>query len=156
MKQSGMRAHRAAEILVTGSGRASRGSGYLVAPGLVLTARHVIAGASAIQVRLDADRPGETTRPGRMVWSDEGIDVAVLSVPARTTEPVEPAAFGFVGERDALVECSAVGFPWFALRHDTPVPGRPVTRYRDSHHAVGVCAPVSNRRGLATQLSRRR
>ncbi|MFJ8941166.1 trypsin-like peptidase domain-containing protein [Streptomyces sp. NPDC102365] len=133
-------------MLVTRTGGEYRGSGYLVAPGLVLTARHVIAGASRIRVRFDADRPGESMRAGVPVWTDERVDVAVVSVPSLPGEAVEPAVFGFVGERDAPLKCSVVGFPRFSLRHDSPVPGRPVTSYRDSHHAFGECAPASNRR----------
>ena len=34
-------------------------SGYLVAPGRVLTAAHVVAGARAVRVRLDAGQPTE-------------------------------------------------------------------------------------------------
>jgi len=37
----------------------SRGSGYLIAPGRVLTAAHVVAGASSVRVRLDVGQDTE-------------------------------------------------------------------------------------------------
>ena len=49
-----------------------RGSGYLVVPGLVLTAAHVLAGASAVQVRLDVDQPSEVCVQADEWWVDPG------------------------------------------------------------------------------------
>ena len=47
-----------------------RGSGYLVAPGLVLTAAHVLAGASAVQVRLDVGQPLTVDVQAERWWAD--------------------------------------------------------------------------------------
>ncbi|WP_405802716.1 trypsin-like peptidase domain-containing protein [Streptomyces sp. NBC_01187] len=84
----GLRPERAAEIIVVlkarsagsqGSGR--RGSGYLLSPGKVLTAAHVVEGAGSVQVRFQADRPDERMVSAEVAWQHPGIDVAILSVP---------------------------------------------------------------------------
>ena len=57
---------RVAQIVVDRGpgGEGSRGSGYLVAPGLVLTAAHVVAGAVTVRVRLDVGQPAVTAGRG--------------------------------------------------------------------------------------------
>ncbi|MBZ4318781.1 trypsin-like peptidase domain-containing protein [Streptomyces huiliensis] len=134
-------AERVAEVVVAlADGRGRRGSGYLVAPGRVLTAAHVVEGASGIRVRFDADRPGERTGTADVVWAHPGIDVAVLGVADEGTGAA-PAAFGRLGEQDAVVRCTAVGFPRFKLRTDEDG-----SRYRDAEHVHARCAALSNRR----------
>ncbi|MFJ2215895.1 trypsin-like peptidase domain-containing protein [Streptomyces sp. NPDC101062] len=140
--EEALRADRAAEIIVTLPGGGRRGSGYLVAPGRLLTAAHVVAGATGIRVRFDADRPGERTVRATVAWSDTGIDVAVLAVPADGPRPLpEPVRFARVGDSDAVLRCSAIGFPRFKLRTDEAG-----SRYRDSEHVHAACAVLSNRR----------
>ncbi|MET9524803.1 trypsin-like peptidase domain-containing protein [Streptomyces coeruleorubidus] len=138
-----MRADRVAEVIAVlpgGSGR--RGSGYLVAAGTVLTAAHVIADARAVRVRFDADRPGERIVEATVEWRHTGTDTAVLAVPGGDgAEAVEAARFGRVEESDAVLSCTAVGFPRFKLRTDPDG-----TRYRDVEHVRGACAVLSNRR----------
>lgn len=130
---------RVAEIIVTtAAGKGLRGSGYLVAAGRVLTAAHVLTDAVAVRVRFDADRPGERVLDAEVVFTNVAIDVAVLSVAAVAGGP---ARFGRVGERDAVLRCSAVGFPAFKLREDEDG-----SRYRDSEHVQGTCPVLSNRR----------
>ena len=67
----------------------SRGSGYLVAAGLVLTAAHVVAGASAVRVRLDVDQRTEIDVRAESWWADplahHGTDLAVIMIPADAT-----------------------------------------------------------------------
>lgn len=133
---------RVAEVIVTtASGTARRGSGYLVAAGRVLTAAHVVEEASAVRVRFDADRSGERVLHAEVTFTDDAIDVAVLSVAAVAPLPGGPARFGRVGEHDAVLQCSAVGFPAFKLRE-----GEDGSRYRDSEHVHGSCSVLSNRR----------
>ncbi|MEE1804154.1 trypsin-like peptidase domain-containing protein [Streptomyces sp. JV176] len=140
--EEALRADRAAEIIVTLPDGGRRGSGYLVAPGRLLTAAHVVAGATGIRVRFDADRPGERTVRATVAWSDTGIDVAVLAVPADGPRPLpEPVRFARVGDSDAVLRCSAIGFPRFKLRTDEDG-----SRYRDSEHVHAACAVLSNRR----------
>ncbi|NLU68341.1 trypsin-like peptidase domain-containing protein [Streptomyces sp. HNM0574] len=139
----GLRAEHVAEIIVglpDGAGR--RGSGCLTAPARVLTAAHVVAGASALRVRFDADRPGERTVEAAVAWRHEGIDVAVLALPEADGQPAaKPLGFGRIPEQDAVLRCSAVGFPRFKLRA-----GEDASRFRDSEHVLATCALLSNRR----------
>ncbi|MDG4857790.1 trypsin-like peptidase domain-containing protein, partial [Streptomyces sp. T-3] len=135
---AGLRAEQVAEVLVGPPGVERRGSGYLVAPGRVLTAAHVVAGAERVRVRLDADRPGERIAEATVAWAHPGIDVAVLSVPFA---PDRAARFARVGVRDAVLRCSAVGFPYFKLRTEDGG-----SRFRDSEHVEASCAVLSNRR----------
>lgn len=107
----GLRPERAAEIIVGLSGGGRRGSGYLVAPGRVLTAAHVVAGADGIRVRFQADRPGERVVEAVVAWAHDGIDVAVLVLSGDTDEDVAPVSYGTVGDQDAVLGCTAMGFP---------------------------------------------
>ncbi|MDX3618670.1 trypsin-like peptidase domain-containing protein [Streptomyces europaeiscabiei] len=138
----GLRPERVAEIIVAlsdgGAGR--RGSGYLVSPGKVLTAAHVVAGATTIRVRFQADRPGERTVEASVAWRHEGIDIAVLALPDDDTELI-PVPYGRVGEHDAVLRCTALGFPRFKLRT-----GDDGSRFRDAEHVHATCAVLSNRR----------
>ena len=63
---------RVAQIVVErGPGdEGSRGSGYLLAPGRVLTAAHVVAGASAVRVRLDVGQRTEIDVQAEGWWAD--------------------------------------------------------------------------------------
>lgn len=148
---SGIDPGRVAEVLVTqdrpGPGR--RGSGYRVSGSAVLTAAHVVRGAARVRVRFDADQPGEWITDARVSWADDGVDAAVLTLAgAAGEEPVAEAGFGRVAAADAVLACSAVGFPRFKLRRDNggdPDDSSP-SQYRDSVHATGTIAVLSNRR----------
>jgi hypothetical protein len=155
---AGIDPERVAELIVRtkGQGPDRRGSGYRITAEAVLTAAHVVAGATGVQVRFDADRSGEWAADGQVEWSDPEVDVAVVAITPRPKDEgrVEPVGFGRVAERDAVLECSAMGFPLFKLRHD-PVRaegGRP-SKYRDSVHAVGTIAVLSNRREGTLEVS---
>ncbi|MFI1953390.1 trypsin-like peptidase domain-containing protein [Streptomyces xinghaiensis] len=145
-------ATRVAEIIATRAGGGTRrGSGLLVRPGRVLTAAHVVAEAARVRVRFDADRPGERTLDAEVTWRHEGVDAAVLSVDPGAAGGEQPPwlpPFGRIGERDAVLRCSAVGFPLFKLRRDADG-----SSYRDTAHAVATCAVLSNRREGTLDLS---
>jgi hypothetical protein len=158
---AGIDPERVAELLVTpakpGSGR--RGSGYRVSPSVVLTAAHVVREAAGVRVRFNADRPGEWITDGTVEWSDLApmVDVAVVTITPRSQDEgqVAPVGFGRVAERDAVLACSAMGFPWFKLRNDSAQPlddGSP-SQYRDSAHAVGTIAVLANRREGTLEVS---
>ncbi len=142
-REAGLRADRVVEIMaVLPGGGGRRGSGYLVAAGRVLTAAHVVVDARAVRVRFDADRPGERTVEAAVEWRHTGTDTAVLTVPgADGVEPVAAARFGRVAESDAVLSCTAVGFPRFKLRTDADG-----AWYRDVEHVRAACAVLSNRR----------
>ncbi|HEX3213471.1 MAG TPA: trypsin-like peptidase domain-containing protein, partial [Actinomycetota bacterium] len=155
---AGIDPERVAEVLVEldGHGPGRRGSGYRISAEAVLTAAHVVRDADAVRVRFDADRSGEWVAEGRVAWSDPGVDVAVVTITPRPEDSgrVEPVGFGRVAERDAVLECSAMGFPLFKLRDDpAPAGGGPPSRYRDSVHAVGTIAVLSNRREGTLEVS---
>ncbi|WP_158812234.1 trypsin-like peptidase domain-containing protein [Streptomyces fulvoviolaceus] len=141
--EQGLRPERVAEVIVgpVDGGRARRGSGYLVASGTVLTAAHVVARADGIRVRFQAGRPGEREVDATVAWTDDGIDVAVLTLSGHSDDDVPSAVFGTVGEQDAVLTCTAMGFPRFKLRRNAE--GRP---FRDAEHMDARCAVLANRR----------
>lgn len=153
---AGLDQTRVAEIIAPDDrGPARRGSGYRVASGAVLTAAHVVADATRVRVRFNADLPGEWSVPARVEISDPAADVAVLSIVPRVPgEEVIPALFGAVGpDRAEPLDCTAVGFPRFKLRDDPgESPQAPLSRYRDSHQANGTIAPLGNWRERTLEI----
>ncbi|OAH10251.1 tetratricopeptide repeat protein [Streptomyces jeddahensis] len=140
----GLDAHRIAEIIVvTSAGGGRRGSGYRVTDTAVLTAAHVVADADGVQIRFDADRPGQWMVPASVAWSDADTDVAVLAfAPPPGSAPVAPARFGRIADdRHAVVDVHAAGFPLWKQRRRPD--GR---RFRELHQADGTVAALSNLR----------
>ena len=113
-----MRWQQIVELSGTG-GRGAHGSGYLLAPGLVLTARHVVGQAKAASVRLLT--PDEDGLPGgvgawqdaRVAWTGASRDLALL-VPqagaATFREVATPVAIARLDGREP-VRVDALGFP---------------------------------------------
>lgn len=135
-----------AEIVVTaGDGSMSRGSGYLVASGWVLTAAHVVHGARNVGVWLGA--PTELlTGDGHRVESVRtvaGTDLALVLISVDATPPgyVRPVLGAVYRDDAAETAAVAVGFPWFKLR---PAPDRPKVNLREVHYAVGRIVGGSN------------
>ena len=154
---------RIADISVSGPAGRNRGSGYRVTTTSVLTAAHLLTPeASEITVRFNADQPGEWSARAEPVWTDTAADIAVLVIDQGgepLPEPVVPPDYGGVIDRDAVLHCVAVGFPRFKLR-PLRVPGRDVKRatpgkawFRDSYHAVGTIAVLSNRREHTLEMT---
>ncbi len=109
---------RVVEVHDKDSGRF--GSGYLLAPGLVLTARHVVEGLAATRVRLlEADEDGLPGPVGQrqtavVAWTGgPEVDLALLA-PSPGAPPFRPRASPTViarlGDR-AAVRVDALGFP---------------------------------------------
>lgn len=65
-------------------GDASAGSGVVVAPGLVLTAAHVVAGMDRIDVVVQ-----RRTRGAQLISRDTSIDLALLAVDTSGLEPLQ-------------------------------------------------------------------
>ncbi|MFJ1587158.1 trypsin-like peptidase domain-containing protein [Streptomyces sp. NPDC088197] len=139
----GFDAARVAEILVTRDGAAGRrGSGYVVAAGRVLTAAHVVAGASTVRVRLDAGLAAERVLNAEVHWAEAEVDVAVLSVSKEGQEAFTPVEYARVSARSARLTCAVMGFPLFKVRDEWG--GAP---FRDAFHdAQCTCDVLSNRK----------
>ncbi len=129
----------------------SRGSGYLIAPGRVLTAAHVVAGASVVRVRLDVGQDSEIAVQAGSWWADpaghEGTDLAVITIPESATagRAVEVARFGRISDCAAVLKVEAFGFPLFKLRDDAADTGRSGV-FRDFEQATGHAPVAANRR----------
>jgi hypothetical protein len=140
---------RAAQVMTDGGegGAGFRGSGYLIGHGLVLTAAHVLAGASAVRVLLDAGGTGETQVRAVGWWADaradQGTDLAMVMIPAEVTagREAEPARFGRIGDGVAVLAVRALGFPLFKLRGA----GGPEL-FRDAEQVSGHVPVAANRR----------
>ncbi|GGU53246.1 trypsin-like peptidase domain-containing protein [Lentzea flava] len=130
---------RVAELIVTRAGERHRGSGYRVRGDAVLTAAHVVDGADSVRIRFEPDLPGEWTVDAISWWADPVSDVAVVLIEPRDGETVARISFGRIEDRAAVLTVEAVGFPWWKMRTDAA--GK---RYRDSCHAVGTIAVLSN------------
>ena len=145
-------AWRVAQLVVDrGPGdEGSRGSGYLVGPGLVLTAAHVLAGARVVKVRLDVGQPTEVDVPAAGWWADpvghHGTDLAVVMIAPDATagREVEPARFGRISDGMAVLAVQAFGFPRFKLRGDAADGGLGV--FRDLEQVTGHAPVAANRR----------
>jgi len=96
-----------------------RGSGYLLGPGLALTARHVVEGLETTQLRLlEADEDGLPGAIGpwqqaRVVWTGKGLDLALLA-PSVDAPPFKASGRRMqIGRIDgrAPVRVDAMGFP---------------------------------------------
>jgi tetratricopeptide (TPR) repeat protein len=128
----------------------SRGSGYLTAPGRVLTAAHVVAGASAVRVRLDVGQRTEINVQAETWWADpaghKGSDLAVITIPENATagREIEPALFGRIADCTAVLMVQVFGFPRFKLRTD--LADVQMWAFRDFEQAVGHAPVAANRR----------
>ena len=144
---------RVAQIAVSrGPGHeGSRGSGYLIAPGRVLTAAHVVAGASRVRVRLDVGQDAEIDVQAESWWADpvghQGTDLAVITIPETATagRTFKFARFGRVSDCAAVLSVEAFGFPLFKLR-DVPANTGQASVFRDFEQAIGHAPVAANRR----------
>ncbi|WTW93328.1 trypsin-like peptidase domain-containing protein [Streptomycetaceae bacterium NBC_01309] len=81
-----------------------RGSGCIVAAGLVLTAAHVVHGGSDVEVVGTGE--GQWVR-GRVVWSSEDVDVALVEVPLG--QELAPVRWGRSVTATSAVPCEVAG-----------------------------------------------
>ena len=129
----------------------TRGSGYLIAPGRVLTAAHVLAGASVVHVRLDLGQDTEVDVQAETWWADpkghDGTDLAVVTIPVHATlgRQCEPARFGQMRDCAAVLKVQAFGFPRFKLKADPADVAQPGV-FRDLEQVVGHAPLAANRR----------
>ena len=143
---------RVAQIAVKrgSGGEGSRGSGYLVTPGRVLTAAHVVAGASAVMIRLDVGRATQIEVEAESWWAarapHQSTDLAVVVIPASATagRTCEPALFGQI--RDCAAALPGEHFRLPAVQAPETLgsrPGQGIPRLRAGHcaHAGGRQPP---------------
>lgn len=115
-----MEPNRVAEVFVSGESSQAFGSGYLIAPGVVLTVNHVIAPAlgndkGRVEVRFIGDwKQGRRDwQTARIYWHNEARDLALLKlVDQAAGYQAGPDKFCQVARRSRTpLDCSLIGFP---------------------------------------------
>jgi S1-C subfamily serine protease len=104
-RSPGVRAARVSVVKVLGSacGLGIEGSGWVAAPGVVVTNAHVVAGQRDTRVLPEGHQPG---RDARAIAFDSHNDVAVLRVPGLTAPALRLARDPSVG-----IAAAILGFP---------------------------------------------
>jgi len=99
---SGVRDARNSVVRVFGDacGLGVEGSGWVVAPDLVVTNAHVVAGESDTQVQVDGIGRGI---PATVVWFDPRNDVAILRVPGLGLAPLSAVGGARTGTSVAIL-----------------------------------------------------
>jgi S1-C subfamily serine protease len=82
--------------------RSLEGSGFVIAPQRVMTNAHVVAGTNETAVETPQGR-----LPARVVYFDPEVDIAILSVPRLTAEPLHFASAPAKSGDNAIV----LGYP---------------------------------------------
>ncbi|MFI5911953.1 trypsin-like peptidase domain-containing protein [Dactylosporangium sp. NPDC051541] len=128
----------------------SFGTGYLIAPRLVLTAAHVLPDLTApVNVRRRAERS-----TARVVWS--GLDVALLHIddPGWAPPVAGPCRWGRFTTAQPGLPCAAIGYPLSQVPtgarsgeertaehvagHINPITGEPIGRQVAGRYAISV------------------
>ncbi len=104
-------AHSVVRVFGTACGLGVEGSGWVAAPGLVVTNAHVVAGENDTAVQIGGVGPGLSARP---VVFDPRNDVAILSVPGLSlpTLPMAPSR--------ARTSAAILGYPLDGPFHVEP------------------------------------
>lgn len=104
-REAGVRAAAASVVRVTGTacGLGVEGSGWVAAPGVVVTNAHVVAGQDDTVVQVRGDGP---KLEARAVTYDVKNDIAVLRV-----DGLEAPALAFAGDTSSGVGGAVLGFP---------------------------------------------
>ncbi|MET0424082.1 MAG: trypsin-like peptidase domain-containing protein [Actinoplanes sp.] len=139
---------RIAEIRTVVQGSFKLGSGYRVAPDLVLTAASVVSDAQEVGVGFDAGRGPNWQVPAFVLWADHEMDVALLRIePPPAAPPAPPVRYARLADRHAIMDVTAAGFPEWKLRE-----GPDGHSYRDLVQATGTAALLSNRRSGTLEI----
>ncbi|WP_052397278.1 trypsin-like peptidase domain-containing protein [Streptomyces sp. NRRL F-5123] len=107
--------------VAAGESTRRRGSGYLIAPGLVLTSAHVVPGPGAtVTVSRVRGARGERGRhPATVLWRgtpharDDAALLRVDAPGARPPWPVPPVRWGRLVTHASGTPCATTGLPWF-------------------------------------------
>jgi S1-C subfamily serine protease len=102
LARPGVGAARHSVVRVFGSacGLGVEGSGWVVAPGLVVTNAHVVAGETDTQIQIDGVGPGH---PAQALVFDPRNDIAILRVPGLALRPLGTAADAPSGTSTAIL-----------------------------------------------------
>lgn len=102
LSSAGARAARGSVVKVYGMacGLGVEGSGWVVAPGTIITNAHVVAGERDTQIQLRGNGPGI---PVTVIAFDVRDDVAVLRAPGLRLPPLQMATAPRVGESAAIL-----------------------------------------------------
>jgi Trypsin-like peptidase domain len=141
-----------AEVIVTtADGEQVRGSGYRVSGAAVLTAAHVVRAAESVSLRFNARQRDEWSAIGTVLPTGSTGDIAIVLIERADKGPrISPLPLGSVGDRSAVLESVAVGFPRFKLKRHEPgeqdESGTAASgvQYRDRVQAVGRIPVLSN------------
>jgi hypothetical protein len=137
-----MEVHRVAEVYAAAEGAETgiRGSGYLISPALVLTARHVVSPAissGSCRVRFfNRNRQQLEGRDAEIVWVGKDLDAALLG-PVKNEPFLQEATPVEFGELVGLkpVQVDAVGFAEALTREKNGTDTLPV---------YGTCHPLDS------------
>jgi Trypsin-like peptidase domain len=146
-----MEASRATQIIAERGSDRSFGSGYLVAPGRVLTAAHVLTEATRVLVRVNEGDGHAEQIEAESWWADpngaERTDLAVINTTDRLGSGMQPTVFGRISDdEDAWLPVQAMGFPRFKYRDDRRFRTRKGDAYRDLEQLSGTAPVQANRR----------
>ena len=132
--------------------RPSFGTGYLIGPGIVLTAAHVVPTAGEERsAAITVGAPGQESAVGDVVWWRKGeqVDAALIRIPAvnRAGLPRPPTRYGSFISSVPGQSAEAIGFPRLQKFGSA----------RDQEHIDGILSPltgaVSGRYELASKTS---
>jgi S1-C subfamily serine protease len=102
LASAGVRAarHSVVRVFGTACGLGVEGSGWVVAPGLVVTNAHVVAGETDTQIQIDGVGTGH---PARVLLFDPHNDIAILQVPGLDQRPLTVADDPRTGTATAIL-----------------------------------------------------
>jgi S1-C subfamily serine protease len=95
--------HSVVRVFGTACGLGVEGSGWVVAPGLVVTNAHVVAGETDTQIQVDGVGPG---RPAQALVFDPHNDIAILRVPGLELRPL-----GLDANASSGTSAAILGYP---------------------------------------------
>ncbi len=95
--------HSVVRVFGTACGLGVEGSGWVAAPGLVVTNAHVVAGESDTEIQIDGVGPGHAAHA---LFFDPHNDIAILRVPGLTLRPLSIDAHA-----DSGIASAILGYP---------------------------------------------
>ena len=144
---------RVAEVVATYSDKPiqRRGSGFLLASDVVLTAWHAIVGAETVRFVFEAG----TSRRWTAVLLDAArigdSDIALVRIDHDCN--VEPVTVGQFGDRGVVLDAHALGFPRWKIRPYDETDRRPAaSKYRAAAHVPARLVSGANTRDGACEL----